>query len=85
MYLIYKYEKYTCYNKMNNSNNECSMCLERKKNISNVYPNAKFDLTFIVGNVERIISSNEFIILIWIGDECCGHYEDGHSELKTML
>ena len=70
---------------MNNTNNECSLCLERKQNINIVYPNAKFDLTFIVGNVERIISSSEYIILIWIGDECCGLYENGHSELKTYV
>ena len=48
------------------------------------YPNAKFGMFCITGNVNRIISCKTSIILIWMGD-CCGIFQEGHSEPKTYV
>ena len=68
---------------MNSKNNECCTCLKRKQIIDSTYPIAKFDMSFMSGNLNRIISSHDFIVLVWIGEDCCGG-EEGH-EPKTYI
>ena len=66
-------------------NQDNVMCTKMRNDIEKYYPNAKFDMCFMIGNIRRIISSNSYIILVWIGNECCGSDEKGHHEPKTFI
>ena len=66
-------------------NQDNVMCTKMRNDIEKYYPNAKFDMCFMIGNMRRIISSNSYIILVWIGNECCGRDEEGHYEPKTFV
>ena len=70
---------------MNTDKYECCRCVEVRNELSKKYPNAKFDMFYMSGQLNRIISSNAYIILTWLGDNCCGDTEEGHSEPKTYV
>ena len=63
----------------------CKRFMNVSEKIKREYANAKFDM-FLTGScLERIVSFNKYIIVVWIGDICCGSATEGHYDPKTFV
>ena len=67
---------------MDSSNQLCTKFANMNKRIKHRYPNAKFDLCITESSLNRIVSFQNYIIVAWIGDICCGSSEEGHKAPK---
>ena len=67
---------------MSTENKECCTCMARREHMNKHYADAKFDMFFMTANINRIISSQPYIILTWRGENCCGCDEEGHNDPK---
>ena len=63
----------------------CKRFMNVSEKIKREYKNAKFDMFLTDSCLNRIVSFNKYIIVVWIGDICCGSATDGHYDPKTFI